>query len=487
MAAEEKKKKAKRSKKQIAAARKNIKKAQKARRANLKKPGHEKHKVKGYSYKRGGKTIHVKGHMSREEAAEPKKKKAKKASSKRGKGKPVATKTPKTAAQYESQIRKLREAIGKLEGRASAFRAANAEKNKERIEKTNSTIARLQERLTHLQQAAEEKKKKGGKKHKKVAEENPMSGAAENAAGVGGVVTAAVVSVFGYRWATTHKIQAVGQQGAQGGANTYSDAAGLENADPARPALGQVYNLNAPSLPVWADFKRTWWKKGIVLVAAVVAPLTTATFVKHGAWKTFFHLWGYTGLGLTTAKVVVDVGSAALGKSGVGQRLLAPENTAKSLRKQAAANALPTVIVSPDLGLAASGAPPVFSGYGAAPQLAAAVQAEVQKQLAAASVAAAARTAGTGRCGGCGGMTSQGTCGPCAERAAAAAAQPAIMAPETPAARQPMAPIDTLPQQRAGGGTFSSAMPRMTPGTARRFPKDGPMTGGANPRLRAVR
>jgi hypothetical protein len=185
---------------------------------------------------------------------------------------------------------------------------------------------------------------------------NPLSGGREIGMGVLGLSVGALLTMGAFRFATTHPVS--------GG----QDA----------PAAGQLYNAEAPAVPIWM----AGWKALAAAGAGVIAPFWIASMVKSAGAKSFFQLAGFGGLAFVGTKTLTDVGVKFLGNTALGQRLLAPEimarhdaqitgpqtvNTAMSLPGVAGlpnrmlGQAQPYGILSPDQA-AAVGLPPANPG-----------------------------------------------------------------------------------------------------------------------------
>ena len=196
-------------------------------------------------------------------------------------------------------------------------------------------------------QAAEKKKGKRKGKGRKGSkrDKNPIGsgGMVEYAAVAGGVLTAIAMTIIPYRVIRSHALIA-GQ--------------GAPPVD--QPVQGDVPNLLTGQLPVWSKLK---WKGaialGVVLVGDIAMPLFVASRIKTSdGWKTFFQMWGWTSVALASSKLVVDVAAFATKGTAMGQRLFAPENTARDVRVQSAATQLPPIPVASGVGLQG------LTGYG---------------------------------------------------------------------------------------------------------------------------
>lgn len=117
--------------------------------------------------------------------------------------------------------------------------------------------------------------------------------------------------------------------------------------------------MSAASLPLWANFKDTGWKRTLNALGNVGVPLLFASKVEHEGGKTFFQLWGYLAAGLTIGKVVIDVAAKALGSGAFGLRVFSPETTAVSARTASLASQPAAVTVVQGQGFT-----PALTGYG---------------------------------------------------------------------------------------------------------------------------
>jgi hypothetical protein len=336
--------------------------------AKSKSKGKGKGKGKGKSKhgKGKGKSKHGRGKgksKAREEMAAEKGKSSKGKGKGKGKGKSKGKSGKrKKPVDLVSLITRNRNAIASVEARYTAKlaamkdklqRAEGAEKDRlikkqaKLLKERDDELARIrkqgEKRLKHeqeLQAAAAEGKKKKRKKGKSKREKNPIGsgGMQEYAAVGGGVLTAIALTIIPYRMIRSHAL-ASGQ-----------DA----------PAQGDVPNLLTGQLPLWSRLK---WKGaialGVVLVGDIALPLFVASRIKTSdGWKTFFQLWGWTSVALAGSKLVVDTLALATKNTSLGQRLFAPENTARDVRTMSAAAQLPAIAVAPGTGL------PGLTGYG---------------------------------------------------------------------------------------------------------------------------
>ncbi|HXB28139.1 MAG TPA: hypothetical protein VNV25_25640 [Gemmatimonadaceae bacterium] len=226
---------------------------------------------------------------------------------------------------------------------------ANKNRSAAQVEKLRKQQERLKARLQyHEGMAAEARKRKGKRRGGKRRERNPIGsgGMQEYAAVGGGVLTAIALTIGPYRMIRSH---ALGSGGGQGNVDA--------------PVQGDVPNLLTGQLPLWSRLK---WKGaialGVVLVGDIALPLFVASRIKTSdGWKTFFQLWGWTSVALASTKLVVDTLALATKSTSLGQRLFAPENTARDVRTMSAATKLPPITVAPGVGL------PGLTGYGSPP------------------------------------------------------------------------------------------------------------------------
>ena len=231
----------------------------------------------------------------------------------------------KAAGSEKERLRKL---LGKLE----------AERGKE--------LARKDKQIAVLR-AAEGKKRRSGKRKgkRRGARRNPIGsgGAHEWGATALGVFAGLVLTIGPYRMIRSHALIP------QGAASTGAD----------QPNQGDVPNLLTGSLPLWSRLK---WRGLIAILTVgtvdIALPAVLAAWSDSDFWKTFNQTWMLTGVALTGAKLTTDVAALAMKKTLIGQRMFAPENTARDVRVQSAAAALPAIMVQPGLGL------PGLTGYG---------------------------------------------------------------------------------------------------------------------------
>src|SRR5579864_4808874 len=143
---------------------------------------------------------------------------------------------------------------------------------------------------------------------------NPISGMREFGMGILGLGLGGFLVSTAFRFGVTHPLNTAGQ-----------DA----------PAQGQVYNAEAPNIPIW----NIGWKA-----------LGISSQVKSSSAKSFWQLAGFGGLGFVGVKAFNDVATWALKKmttpSPMGLRLLAPEIMALT-DQGSAALAAPQAIRAP--------------------------------------------------------------------------------------------------------------------------------------------
>jgi hypothetical protein len=172
---------------------------------------------------------------------------------------------------------------------------------------------------------------------------NPIDGFGEHFAGFSGVVVGALFTVGGDRFAASHPLTAGSTAG------TYVDS----------PAQGDIYDVNAASLPLWSNFTTRGWRRLLSAAANIVVPMFIGSKIGSSGGKTFFQLWGYTAIGLTAAKVAVDTAATLTKSTMFGMRLFAPESTATSARTASLAGAPAAATVTQG-----SGFTPALTGYG---------------------------------------------------------------------------------------------------------------------------
>ena len=320
--------------------------------------------------KRSGKRSSGK-RKAREMAMEPRKTKKRKGGKRKGSRKGSSKRRVKRQ-DLTTQLTNAKARIATLEARYAAkhlalqqriVKSAGAERerlivllNKLKIEQgkeINRIKVQSAAKLARLEAA--EGRRRGGKSRKsgrkgkrRGARRNPIGSGSgyEHLATAAGVLAGIVFTVLPYRMIRSHALLP------QGAVATGSD----------QPNQGDVHNLLVGQLPLWSRLK---WKGllalGTVLVVDIALPFTAAAMIESSdSWKVFFQMWGWTGATLGTTKLVVDVAGLATKNTLIGQRLFAPENTARDVRVQSAAAQLPAVMVQPGLGL------PGLTGYGRA-------------------------------------------------------------------------------------------------------------------------
>ncbi|MDE2022190.1 MAG: hypothetical protein KGI71_04770 [Patescibacteria group bacterium] len=317
---------------------------------------------------------------AREEAMEPAKKPRGK---KKGGGKKGKRKHPDVATQitnakmkmatieqrYAEKLAAVKARLAKASDNEKAalirkFEKLEQERNAELLRQQKKS-AKIQADYARLQAAEEERHRKGkrrgkGKKGSK-RRRNPIgSGGMKEFATAGGILTGIALTIIPYRALRSHPLLATAPSpGPQIQGQWYD-----------QPAQGDVPNLLTAQLPVWSRMK---WRgaiaMGVVVLGDIVLPLWIASRIKsHDGWKTFFQMWGMTGVTLAGTKVVVDVAALATKSTKVGNRLFAPENTSRDVRAAASqGGGLPVIAVTPGLGLPGLQSPTAgAAGYGKA-------------------------------------------------------------------------------------------------------------------------
>jgi hypothetical protein len=294
--------KSKAAKKSKTAAKRALKKARTAvhhaetgRKAPKKKGGKKKGSKKPKSSKRPKSSKKPKS----SKRPKSKKPKAKKKGSKKG---------GKKSGSIKRQLQAARTRLAKLqaEGKSEKKIAAALRRLRKLTDRKDNQIKKQSEKLAMLQAA---EKKKGKKKGKKGRKRNPISGMKENVATFFGVVLAGVMVVGSDRLLAGQSVSSGTDQ----------------------PPVNGVYDLNASASPIWSNFKSRGWKRTLNAAVQIGLPLFVASrFKRHDAWKTFFQLYGWMAVGLTSAKVTTDVGAKLLGKKPIGFWLYAPEVSAQN-------------------------------------------------------------------------------------------------------------------------------------------------------------
>lgn len=362
--------------------RKSAKRSKAAKKAA--KTRAEKHAARVRAGKKAART-RARKHGHKGHAMEPKKGKSKRGKSKKGKSKKgkgrrrghgdpavlIARNNVKLANLRSTYDRKLTDYKAKLERAEGAEKTRLENKIAKLREAHKMEIARLEKKAAAAIQRAKQaemtaaerkrgKHKKGRGNGRKSRRRNPIDGMGQNLAAGGGVVAGVLLTVLPYRMIRSHALLSAAPSGApsqlQG---QWYDA----------PAQGDVPNLSAAQLPVWSKLK---WKGaialGVYIIGDLVLPFSLAHWAGkagHEKTKSFLQVWGYTALTLGATKVVVDVSAVALKKTALGNRLFAAENVARSLRASSQGGVLPTIAVTPGLGLPGLSSPTAgTAGYG---------------------------------------------------------------------------------------------------------------------------
>jgi hypothetical protein len=157
----------------------------------------------------------------------------------------------------------------------------------------------------------------------------PLEGGLDFFSGLFAVTIGYLFASGADRMGSTHALTASSSQGG------YTDA----------PAVGQIYNSESTSLPIWSSGMRLAFN-----ALAIAAPLGISAFVKTRGPKAFFQLMAFAAIARTVGKAADDGLSMALKSTSFGLRVYAPELAAASKSAQATTAALPAA------------APGVFAG-----------------------------------------------------------------------------------------------------------------------------
>jgi hypothetical protein len=157
---------------------------------------------------------------------------------------------------------------------------------------------------------------------------NPLTGTGEFVSGLFGVGAGFALASMADRWAATHPLttQAPG---------VFTDT----------PAAGQVYDSEATQLPIWKDPMRI----GVALGAILFPGLLTRFVVKGSKAKAFAQLATFGAIGRTVGKAIDDgiaslaAGSGPLSTSEYAQRLYGAELAATSRLAQLKSGSAPLV------------------------------------------------------------------------------------------------------------------------------------------------
>jgi hypothetical protein len=178
----------------------------------------------------------------------------------------------------------------------------------------------------------------------------PLEGGLDFFSGMFAVVIGYLFAGAADRMGSTHALTA---STAQGG---FIDA----------PAVGQIYDSEAPATPIWSSGMRIAYN-----VLAIAAPMGISAMIKSKGPKSFFQLMAMAAIARTAGKAAEDGMSLALKTTGFGLRLYAPEVAAQAKLLTAATTALPQAAPGTFAGVnrpqALNGAPIVT--HAAAPAL----------------------------------------------------------------------------------------------------------------------
>jgi hypothetical protein len=175
---------------------------------------------------------------------------------------------------------------------------------------------------------------------------NPVSGAMEFVTALLGLATGGLVTIATDRYfGATHALVAAPVAGTT--AISFSDT----------PPAGQVYNAVGPATPIWSN-----WKRLVAAVVNVIAPFGLSAWLGRGrpGVKSFFQLWGFSSLTVTTVKTATDGAAFLLGSktwlNGLGPRLFATEIDAQNALLTASKSQLPAyTLVTGGTGAAPAG------------------------------------------------------------------------------------------------------------------------------------
>jgi hypothetical protein len=205
-------------------------------------------------------------------------------------------------------------------------------KRRRRSRKARESVAAAPRRRRRKARRHARRRTTGRRRHH-VRAINPIAGAGEFGAALGGIILGVTAAVLGDRYAAGHALTA----GATAG--SYTD----------QPAAGQLYNSNASLAPIWSS-----WKRLVVAGANLVVPFGASMAAKrHPKTQTMFQTWFFGALAVTLGKVTLDVLPKVLGTKAVGARLLAPEIDAQNARL-----AVGTTTTLPGYALTAGGTGP---------------------------------------------------------------------------------------------------------------------------------
>ena len=191
----------------------------------------------------------------------------------------------------------------------------SARKPKARARITTRKIAKGRTAVTvHLHGVASPKRRSSVSKRRYMR--NPITGSGEWGVGLLGFLLGGMGTTLIDRVVTTHSLTTASGQG--GPTDT--------------PAAGQLYNVEAPTAPLWSS-----WTRLAVAAVAVAAPFGLAGVVKNNAAKSFLQLWGFGALAQTGLKAGNDTVAMLVGKTSFGSQYYAPEISAQADFKKVSA------------------------------------------------------------------------------------------------------------------------------------------------------
>ena len=169
---------------------------------------------------------------------------------------------------------------------------------------------------------AYESRRKGKRRPKKNPIQNPipLEGGLDFFSGLFAVVIGYLFAGGADRMGATH---ALTPSSAQGG---YLDA----------PAVGQIYNSEAPATPIWSSGMRIAFN-----VIPIAVPMGLSAMIKSKGPKAFFQLMAFAAIARTLGKAAEDGMSMAMKTTSFGLRVYGPELAAQAKLTSAATTALP--------------------------------------------------------------------------------------------------------------------------------------------------
>lgn len=313
-----------------------------ARTSSAKKAKSRSGKKKGHSKK--------KGHAKKKSKSSKRSLAAKKAARTRKRNKAERSARAKKAARSRKRKGGSKKKGSRKKGHAKKRASTKSRKSAKRsraAKKAARTRARRkrEHETSDIPNAAYESRRRGKRRGKKnplpIANPIPLEGGLDFFSGLFAVVIGYLFAGGADRMGATHALTA---STAQGG---FVDA----------PAVGQIYDSEAPQTPIWSSGMRIAFN-----VIPIAVPMGISAMIKSRGPKAFFQLMAFAAIARTLGKAAEDGMSVALKNTGFGLRVYGAELAAQAKLTSAATAALPNAAPATFAGVrqqpaALSGAP----------------------------------------------------------------------------------------------------------------------------------